>query len=91
MRIRDDRASFELATTDTVDEILSCRMAMLGLDLHAIDNHDSGAIAAIRLCCKSCEDRDACAVDLRRDPNSPVWVNYCPNSAAFNSLTKDWW
>ena len=66
-------------------------MAMLGLDPHEIESHDSGAIATIRQCCKSCEDREACAVDLKRDPNSPVWVAYCPNAKAFNFLVENWW
>ena len=38
--------------------------------------------------CKSCSYRDACAVDLKRDPNNPVWETYCPNTGAFFALAE---
>lgn len=91
MQIRDDRAFLGISATDQIDDILSCRMAMLGLDLGAIESRDRDAITAIRQCCGSCEDREVCIVDLKRDPNSPVWVTYCPNATAFYSLAKEWW
>ena len=66
-------------------------MAMLGLDLHAIEDHDGETIDGIRRRCKSCDDQAACAVDLKRDPNNPVWEAYCPNTRTFNSLSEAWW
>jgi hypothetical protein len=38
--------------------------------------------------CKSCGYRETCAVDLKRDPNNPVWETYCPNADAFIALAK---
>ena len=38
--------------------------------------------------CKSCSYREACAVDLKRDPNDPVWETYCPNTGAFIALAE---
>jgi hypothetical protein len=72
-------------------ELLECRMAMLGLDLSAIDVGDSATLNEIRQRCATCGYRQACAVDLRRDPNSPVWEIYCPNSSAFIALAQALW
>ena len=72
-------------------ELLECRMAMLGLDLSAIHVGDPARLDEIRQRCSTCGYRQACAVDLRRDPNSPVWENYCPNSSAFIALAQAWW
>ena len=73
------------ATPDEYDELLDCRMAMLGLNLDAI-NGDTFSEVMRR--CKSCSHREACAVDLKRDPNNPVWETYCPNTGAFIALAE---
>ena len=54
-------------------ELLECRMAMLGLDLGTINAGEPATLDEIRQRCATCGYRQACAVDLRRDPNSPVW------------------
>ena len=91
MQIRNDRSSRESRTPDKADDLLCCRMAMLGLDLHAIESQDSETINEIRRRCEDCEDREACEVDLKRDPTNPVWAAYCPNARTFNSLAAVWW
>jgi len=70
---------------DEHDELLDCRMAMLGLNLDATNG---GTFNEIMRRCKSCGYRDACAVDLERDPNNPVWETYCPNTSAFIALAE---
>jgi hypothetical protein len=30
--------------------------------------------------------REACAIDLRHDPNGLIWEAYCPNSEVLNAL-----
>jgi hypothetical protein len=30
-------------------------------------------------------------LDLRRDPNHPIWETYCPNAATLIALTDPWW
>lgn len=91
MQIRNNRSSRKSRTSDKTDDILYCRMAMLGLDLDAIERQDRETTDEIRRRCKNCDDREVCAVDLKRDPNNPVWTAYCPNSRTFNSLTEVWW
>ena len=83
MQIRDVRSSSR-------DDLLGCRLAMLGLD-GAIDNHDSEIFEIIKRRCMACDSRQACELDLRRDPNDPVWETYCPNTASLIALTEAWW
>ena len=73
------------------DDLLGCRMAMLGLDPDVIENGDREIFAQIKQNCTSCDFREACVVDLKRDPNNPVWESYCPNSEVLNTLTAAWW
>lgn len=72
-------------------DLLACRVAMLGLDLDAIARGDHAAFADLKKRCASCDAREACGVDLERDPNNPIWESYCPNSAVLNALTAVWW
>ncbi len=72
-------------TPDNYDELLDCRLAMLGLNLDATNGDTLNEIVRR---CTSCGYREACAVDLKRVPNNPVWKNYCPNAGAFLSLAE---
>lgn len=69
------------------DELLECRLEMLGLEA----DKNSESFDEVRRCCKSCGYREACAVDLKRDPNSPVWETYCPNATKFVALAEESW
>ena len=75
------------ASSDAHDDLLDCRMAMLGLDLI----EDDDAYDEIRRRCTSCGYREACAVDLKRDPNNPVWETYCPNAGRLVALAGESW
>ena len=74
-------------SSDAHDDLLDCRMAMLGLDLI----EDDDAYNEIRRRCTRCGYREACAVDLKRDPNNPVWETYCPNSGMLVALAAESW
>jgi hypothetical protein len=73
------------------DGLLDCRMAMLGLDFEAIKQSDVETVAKITRECARCGSREACLVDLKRDPNSPVWETYCPNAEELIALAKARW
>ncbi|MGE5164062.1 MAG: hypothetical protein ACM3IH_08570 [Sphingobacteriales bacterium] len=75
----------------TSDGLLDCRMAMLGLDFDAFESAGGDSFDEIRRRCTSCGYREACAVDLKRDPNNPVWETYCPNSGALIALAQARW
>ncbi len=39
-------------------------------------------------CCSLCDSKQQCAHDLKADPESPEWQDYCPNEATLNALSK---
>jgi len=86
MKIGNPRSTGK-STANGYDELLDCRMAMLGLGATEIGD----AFDEIRRRCVSCGYREACAVDLKRDPNNPVWETYCPNAVALLALTEASW
>jgi hypothetical protein len=91
MQIHNDRSTGTRAAPEEYYDLLYCRMSMLGLDLPAIESRDRETADQIKRRCTLCGFRDACAVDLERDPNNPVWEAYCPNSGTFNSLAETLW
>jgi hypothetical protein len=70
------------------DDLLECRAAMLGLDLDAIKSRGGNVLETIKQRCKRCASVETCELDLRRDPNDPVWETYCPNTATFIALAE---
>jgi len=79
------------STSAAADDLLGCRMAMLGLDLNAIESCGGQVFEAIKERCARCDCREACALDIRRDPDDPVWETYCPNTATLVALPEAWW
>ena len=73
-------------TPDEVDDLLRGRMKILGLDVDAMARDLPEVFDKIRRNCPSCGDQEACALDLKRDPNTLVWEAYCPNSGVLNAL-----
>lgn len=68
-------------------DILDCRATMLGFDLYNIKSEMMFAHLMHR--CFNCSLKEACAMDLRRDPNDPAWTTYCPNAATLERLAED--
>ena len=91
MRISDARSPGKQTKGEDYDELLDCRMAMLGLDIFAIKSGNGNTLEEIMRRCASCSVREACAVDLKRDPNNPVWETYCPNIRALLGLADASW
>ena len=77
-------------TSEGHDELLGCRVEMLGLDLATLEN-GGAALHEIMRECMECGYRDACAGDLKRDPNDPVWETYCPNAKTLVGLAEASW
>jgi hypothetical protein len=90
MPSRNPRSSGDRAKPEAPDELLDCRVEMLGLDLSAVDN-TAGSLQEIMRNCPICGHREACTADLKRDPNDPVWETYCPNAKALLGLAEASW
>ena len=91
MKRSDDIANSKPATRDENYKLLNRRLTMLGLDRHVIESGDGETFELIKRRCRTCGAPEACAVDLKRDPNNPVWETYCPNAGVFNALLKARW
>ncbi len=77
---------YQPTTPDEVDDLLRGRMKILGLDVDAIGREFHEVFDKIKRNCPSCSDREPCALDLKRDPNTLMWEAYCPNSDVLNAL-----
>jgi hypothetical protein len=92
MLIRNDRSTGKPMTRDDHGDLLYYRMAMLGLDLCAIEieSGDSEMFDKFKRSCARCDFREACAIDLKHNPNNPAWEDYCPNSGPLSALMQAW-
>ncbi len=90
MPSRNPHSHDDSAQSLAVDELLGCRVEMLGLDLSGIKSGDDALMDIMRNC-PICGHREACVADLKRDPNDPVWETYCPNAKALLGLAESSW
>ena len=86
MQIDNEPPPRQAPTCDEHDGLLFFRMAMLGLDPHAVARGYSMMFDKLKRQCTSCRSWEACVVDLKRDPNNPVWEGYCPNFGTLNEF-----
>lgn len=91
MQIRNAQSAEKRTEGDESDNLLDCRIAILGLDFEAIKQSDTEAVVKIIRECARCGSRADCVVDLKRDPNNPVWETYCPNAETLIALAKERW
>ena len=66
-------------------DLLNKRLQALGIDPQEI-----AAVAGLKQdlqCrCSMCDSKSECARDLKTDPKSPSWEQYCPNEATLSAL-----
>ena len=79
--MQDDLMQLRNAAYERRLDLLDCRMTVLGLDLYAIKNGE--IFDDLKRRCLDCIFPEACAADLRRNPNNPVWATYCPIAPMF--------
>lgn len=86
MPTRNARSIARSTRSNRYDGLLACRMEMLGVDAGLARQSDPEAFATVWEMCSTCGFREACAIDLKRDPNSPVWETYCPSAGMLIDL-----
>ena len=86
MQIDYDPSIPRPTTPDDVDHLLRARMKILGLDVDTIGREFREVFDRVKRNCPACSDREVCALDLKRDPNTLMWEAYCPNSEVLNVL-----
>jgi hypothetical protein len=86
MQIHYVRSTGESTTPYDGDDLLQCRMTIVGLDIEAIERDYGETFDKIKRNCMSCRLRTPCAVGLKLDPYNLVWEAYCANSEALNAL-----
>ena len=77
------------ATHDRQLDLLDCRATILGFDVYGIESDE--IFVWLQRRCFDCSFQKDCAIDLRRDPNDPVWKTYCPNAETLEGLAEDLW
>ena len=92
-RIKDenheDSMQIRNATHDGQLDLLDCRTTILGFDVYGIESDEM--FVGLQRRCFDCSFQKDCAIDLRRDPNDPVWKTYCPNAETLEGLAEDLW
>ena len=86
MQDRRDRSAESSAMDDLGDELLRCRMVIVGLFSGAMERDDGATFELLQRECLACDARAPCEADLRGDPASADWRRYCPNAAKLEAL-----
>jgi hypothetical protein len=66
--------------------LLPLRMAALRLDPQDLAWTDGPLLRDMQQLCATCESHGRCRRDLARDPDDPVWEQYCPNADVLGVL-----
>ena len=69
--------------------LLSRRLAALGLDENAIRSRQPAVLQDLQRVCTLCSNSEDCKYDLARNPNDPVWHVYCPNVMTLEALAAE--
>lgn len=66
--------------------LLPLRMAALHLDPQELACTDGLLLRDMQRLCATCDSHRRCGKDLARDPDDPVWEQYCPNASTLGAL-----
>src|ERR1017187_9309865 len=73
-------------TPDKHNDLLRCRMSIVGLDPRTVEREYSETFHKIENLCRNCRLQLSCEADLKRNTTNLLWENYCPNSGVLNAL-----
>jgi hypothetical protein len=67
-------------------DLLRHRMAHLDLDSIEVAQTQPLVMRDLQRSCTLCHNKRRCTRDLSRDPDDPVWQNYCSNTMTLTAL-----
>jgi hypothetical protein len=67
-------------------DLLRQRMAHLDLDASEVTQTQPLVMRDLQRSCTVCQSKRKCMRDLSRDPDNPVWQDYCPNAMTLTAL-----
>jgi hypothetical protein len=62
------------------DGLLPRRMAALDIDVGMVESIEPALLCDLRELCAACKFPAQCDLELRDNPGSRAWLEYCPNS-----------
>ena len=69
--------------------LLNRRLAALQLDPVEIGRSERRVLSDLQRVCTICVSSRECTHDLARDPDDPVWRQYCPNVVTLDALSEE--
>ena len=72
-------------------DLLPSRMAALDLDPTEVGRFEPQVMQDMQRVCSMCESHGRCQRDLSRNPNDPIWKQYCPNVSTLAALDNQPW
>jgi len=72
-------------------DLLLHRMAVLNLDPAEVADAGPQTYRDLQRACTFCESKKQCERDLAREPASPAWKDYCPNTGTLMALDAVPW
>jgi hypothetical protein len=67
-------------------DLLCRRMDVLDLDQNEVAHAERATFQDLQRVCSMCDCKKRCARDLARNPDDPVWKDYCSNAQTLTAL-----
>jgi hypothetical protein len=67
-------------------DLLCRRMEVLDLDQNEVAHTERATFQDLQRVCSMCDCKKRCARDLARNPDDPVWKDYCSNAQTLTAL-----
>jgi hypothetical protein len=78
---------YELASRGSKSaDLLNRRMEVLDLNENEVAQAERATFQDLQRVCSLCDCKKRCARDLARNPDDPVWKDYCSNAQTLTAL-----
>jgi hypothetical protein len=78
---------YELASHGSKSaDLLNRRMEVLDLNENEVAQAERATLQDLQRVCSLCDCKKRCARDLARNPDDPIWKDYCSNAQTLTAL-----